>query len=92
MVGPVSPPPDSDGQKPKDDLPQVETGIGKFYSAGKAPSLKKWLEIWFPGHVTDKMVSEFEQNMMKMIQHTIRVDKAQHAKLEQKIKERIDEG
>ena len=35
MVGPVSPPPDSDGSKPKDGLPQVETGIGKFYYAEK---------------------------------------------------------
>ncbi|NGX51123.1 MAG: hypothetical protein K1060chlam2_00980, partial [Chlamydiae bacterium] len=47
---------------------------------------------WFHGNVTSKMVSEFEQGMMRMIQNSIKKSEAQHRKTEEKIKERIDRG
>jgi len=92
MVGSISGPSDSDKPKPEGGVPQVETGIGKSYTAKKAPAFKKWLEIWFHGNVTNKMVSEFEQGMMRMIQNSIKKSEAQHRKTEEKIKERIDRG
>ena len=92
MVGSVTGPSDSDKPTPKDELHQEQTGVGKTYTASKAPGFKKWLEIWFPGHVTDEMVNAFEQNMMQMIQNSMRESKAQQAKVEQKIKKRIDES
>lgn len=57
-----------------------------------SPGFKKWLEAWFPGQVTDQMVTAFENNMMQMIQNSMNQSKAQHEKLQQKIKERIDNG
>lgn len=93
MASGISGPSGSDPSQPMDDAPgQLETGIGKTYTASKAPGFKKWLEIWFPGQVTDKMVSAFEQNMMQMIQNSMQQSQAQHEKVQQKIKERIDEG
>jgi len=92
MTGGVSGPSGSDPSKPKPPLPHGETGMAKTYTAKKAPGFKKWLEIWFPGKVTDKMVSQYEQNMMKMIQISLKKAEAQHKKVEQMIKKRIDRG
>lgn len=92
MASGVSGPSGSDPSQPIEDISTPQTGIGKTYTANKAPGFKKWLEIWFPGQVTDKMVSEFEQGMMQMIQNSMNRDKQQHQKVQQQIKERIDEG
>ena len=93
MVSGISGPSGSDpSQQSPEETSQIQTGIGKTYTANKAPGFKKWLEIWFPGQVTDQMVSSFEQGMMQMIQNSIKRSKDQHERLQQQIKERINEG
>ncbi|MCB1080606.1 MAG: hypothetical protein KDK69_02180 [Chlamydiia bacterium] len=92
MASGVSGPSGSDpNQSGIDGIPQIQTGIGESYTSDKAPGFKKWLEIWFPGQVTDQMVSAFEQNMMQMIQNSMKESQQQHQKVQQEIKERIDE-
>ena len=91
MPSGVSGPLGSDPSQPKNDIPQIQTGIGKAYNAKSAPAFKQWLEHWYPGNVTDQMVSAFEQNMMQMIQNSMKESQTQHQKVEEKIKERIKE-
>ena len=88
VPGPGGGDPSQSGEAPK----QVETGMSKMYTGAKAPGFKKWLQAWFGGNVTPEMVTAFEQNMMQMIQNSMNQSKAQHKKVEQKIKQRIDEG
>lgn len=81
--GPIQPP----GGVPE----QAKTGIEKSYTAAKAPGFAKMLEYWFPGTVTPKMVSAFEQGVMQMIQNSLNEAKRQHKKVQEEIKKRIDE-
>lgn len=71
---------------------QFETGMGKAYTTQKAPEFKKWLSKWFGGNVTPQMVSAFEQNMMRMIQNSMKESKAQHKKVMAEVKRRIKGG
>lgn len=90
MASGVSGPGGSDptSGSPSEDIPQLQTGMS--YKA--SPGFKKWLENWFPGQVTDQMVTAFENNMMQMIQNSMNQSKAQHEKVQQQIKQRIKEG
>ena len=91
MVGSVQGP--GDGSSQSSDIPkQVQTGVGKAYTPAKAPEFAKWMVQFFGPQVTPQMVSAFEQNMMQMIQNSINQAKAQHEKVQQKIKARIKEG
>ena len=92
MVSGVQGPDGSDPAQSGDMPKEIQTGMSKMYTAQKAPGFAKWLEHWFGGNVTPEMVSAFEQNMMQMINNSLNQAKAQHAKVERRIKERIDEG
>lgn len=76
------------GKEPK----QVQTGMTKMYTAAKAPGFAEMLEHWFPGQVTPKMVTAFEQGVMQMISNSINEAKAQHKKVQEEIQKRIKEG
>ncbi|QVL58084.1 MAG: hypothetical protein KFB93_03115 [Simkaniaceae bacterium] len=87
VPGPDGPDP-TQSSEPK----ELQTGMTKMYTAQKAPGFAQMLNHWFPGQVTPKMVAAFEQGVMQMISNSINESKAQHTKVQQKIKERIDEG
>lgn len=88
VQGPDGSDPTQSGEMPK----QVETGMSKMYTAEKAPEFAQWLSTWFGGSVTPEMVTAFEQNMMQMIQTSMKQSEAQHEKVQREIKKRIDEG
>lgn len=85
----------NDGNNPTQsggDAPQqIQTGMSKMYTGAKAPGFQKWMTQWFGADVTPGMISAFEQNMMQMIQNSMKQSQAQHEKVQQRIKERIDE-
>lgn len=91
MTNGVSGPSGSDPSHSANELPQLQTGMGKMYNSKSAPAFKKWLEKWYPGQVTDQMVSGFERNVMQMIQSSMKESEAQHKKVQEKVKERIKE-
>jgi hypothetical protein len=64
----------------------------KKYVKNKNVKLAAWLKFWFPDQVTDKMVSSFEQNMIKMLQNEINRNKRMHDKTQKEIKRRIENG
>lgn len=88
IKGPGENDPSQSGQIPK----QIETGMSKMFTAEKAPEFAEWLSTWFGGSVTPEMVTAFEQNMMQMIQTSMKESQAQHEKVQREIKSRIDEG
>ncbi|MBF5059344.1 hypothetical protein [Candidatus Neptunochlamydia vexilliferae] len=87
-VDPSKGKPTNQGDMPK----QVQTGLEKSYTAKKAPGFAKWLNLWFPGGVTPEMVSAFERNVMTMISASLKRSKAQHKRIEEEIKRRINKG
>ena len=80
--------PQSTNQQPE----QIQTGMNKMYTEQKAPGFQKMLEYWFPGQVTPQMVTAFEQGVMQMISNSINQSKQQHERVQQIVKQRIDEG
>ena len=91
MVGSVEGP--SGGQDPtqsSEDLQQVQTGMSKMYTSQSAPGFAKMLQTWYPD-CSEQEVSAFEQNVMQMIQNSMNESKTQHEKVQQEIKERINE-
>lgn len=80
--------------QPNDPFASVseEKRIEKAYPAKNAPTFKQWLNIFFPGQVTNIMVSKFEEAMCKMIQTEIRREMKRHKEIQQQIKQRINEG
>ncbi|MCB1109419.1 MAG: hypothetical protein KDK64_00410 [Chlamydiia bacterium] len=91
MVGGVQGPDGNDPTQSGDMPQQIQTGMSKMYTPDKAPGFEKWMEQWFGAGVTPQMVSAFEQNMMQMINNSLSQAKAQHEKVQRKIKERIEE-
>ena len=81
-----------DEKDPTQQPQQVQTGMTKMYTSEKAPGFAQMLEHWFPGAVTPQMVTSFEQGVMQMISNSIKESKAQHKRVEDEIKRRIDEG
>lgn|GEM_PF-3295065 len=92
MSGVQGPSDGSDPTQSTDAPQQFQTGMSKMYTGSKAPGFQKWMSQWFGGNVTPEMVSAFEQNMMQMIQTSMKQSQAQHKKVQQEIKKRIDEG
>lgn len=86
IPGPDGADPAQSGKQPK----EVQTGMTKMYTASKAPGFAQMLEHWFPGQVTPKMVTAFEQGVMQMISNSINESKTQHEKVQKIIKERIE--
>lgn len=70
---------------------QPETEMEKFYSPSRAPGFKQMLEHWWPGEVTPKMVTAFEEGMMKMISNSIRESKRETKRIEEIVKRRLEE-
>ncbi len=81
-----------DGSDPTQEPKQLQTGMTKMYSAAKAPGFSQMLEHWFPGQVTQEMVTSFEQGVMQMISNSLNEAKTQHKVVQDEIKRRIDEG
>ncbi len=81
-----------DGSDPNQTPKIPETGMGKMYTAKKAPGFAQMLNHWFPGQVTPKMITAFEQGVMQMISNSINESKTQHQKVQDEIEQRIEEG
>ena len=93
MLSGVQGPNDGSDPTQSGDAPeQYQTGMSAMYTGSKAPGFQKWMSQWFGANVTPEMVSAFEQNMMQMIQTSMKQSQAQHEKVQQEIKKRIDEG
>ncbi|MEM8727365.1 MAG: hypothetical protein AAGE99_01430 [Chlamydiota bacterium] len=88
IPGPDGIEPTQGGNQPE----QIQTGMTKMYSAEKAPGFAQMLELWFPGKVTPQMVTNFEKGVMQMISNSIKEAKAQHAKVQEEIRKRIQEN
>lgn len=73
------------------DPQQVQTGMSKMYTSQSAPGFAQMLQYWYPD-CSEEEVSAFEQNVMQMIQNSMNQSKSEHEKVQQKIKERINEG
>lgn len=87
------PGPDDPNQPPSTEQrpEQLQTGMSKMYTSAKAPGFQKMLEHWFPGQVTPQIVVAFEQGVMQMLSNSINEAKQQHQKVQDQIKERIEE-
>ena len=84
----------SDGSDPTQSsggAPQFQTGMGAMYTGAKAPGFQEWMQQWFGPSVSPEMVSAFEQNMMQMIQTSMKRSQAQHKKVQEEVKQRINE-
>ncbi len=93
MIGGVSGPNDHGHGKKPDHSDQVETGIGRDYTAAKAPGVKKWFETHFPKMSPaqiDKAVQKWMVNEMHYMSSFMARLEAQRKKAYREMKKSID--